>query len=156
MSAYFDVDYLKMMGSVPGAVIDEFEAANPDRLDKMIAAISRLIDSHLFKRYATPFREPVPESVKFHGAQILSHQLRVVIGFDPGSAQDDQIIQARKDAFAWLASAANAREGLVELPLREPDPNKPDASGVSRRKARGFSYGSPMAWHLEQRDRRRG
>ena len=154
MSAYFDVDYLKAMGSVPAAVLDEFEVANPGRIIKIITAVSRLIDSHLFKRYATPFSDPVPEAVKFHGAAIVSHQLRVIIGFDPGSSQDAEIIQARKDAFTWLASAANAREGLVELPLREPDPGKKDASGVARRKARGFSYPDAMAWHLDQRSRR--
>jgi phage gp36-like protein len=153
MAAYFDVDYLRMMGSVPGAVLDEFETANPGRLDGMIAAVSRLIDSYLFKRYATPFSDPVPEAVKFHGTQILSHQLRVVIGFDPGSKQDDQIVQARADAFAWLEKAANARDGLVELPLREPEAGKKDAAGVSRRKARAFSFASAIGWHRAQKDR---
>ena len=117
MSAYFDVDYLKTMGSVPAAVLDEFEDQHAGRLAKMIESVSRLMDSYLMKRYATPFSEP-PETVKLHGTSILSHQLRVLIGFDPGSAQDEQIIQARKDAFAWLESAANAKDGLVELPLR--------------------------------------
>lgn len=154
MSGYFDVDYFRMMGSVPAAVLDAFEAENPGRLAKMIVAISRLMDSHIMKRHATPIAEPVPEVVKFHGAQILSHQLRVIIGFDPGSKQDEQIVDARNAAFAWLEQIANARDGLAELPLREPDAGKPDASGVSRRKATAFSYGSAMGWHRAQRERR--
>lgn len=153
MTGYFDVDYLRMMGSVPGAVLDEFEEANPGRLAKMIVAISRLIDSYLFKRYATPFAEPVPEVVKFHATQILSHQLRVIIGFDPGSRQDEQIVDARNAAFAWLESAANARDGLVELPLREPAPGERDVGGVARRKARAFSYRRPIDWHRAQKGR---
>lgn len=153
MAGYFDVDYLGMMGSVPGAVLTDFETSNPGRLAAMTVAISRLMDSYLFKRYATPFADPVPEVVKFHGTQIMSHQLRVIIGFDPGSAQDDQIVKARDAAFAWLEQAANSRDGLVELPLREPDPGKADATGVSRHKARAFSYRSAIDWHREQKGR---
>jgi phage gp36-like protein len=153
MAGYFDVSYLGMMGSIPASVLAEFEAANPGRVAAMIVAISRLMDSYLFKRYATPFVAPVPEAVKFHGTQILSHQLRVIIGFDPGSAQDEQIVDARKAAFAWLEQAANSRDGLVELPLREPDPGKADAAGVSRHKARAFSYRSAIDWHREQKGR---
>lgn len=154
MAAYFDVEYLRTMGSVPGAVLAEFEEANPGRLAKMIEAISRLMDSYLFKRYATPFAEPVPEAVKFHGTQILSHQLRITIGFDPGSRQDEEIVNARVAAFAWLEAAANSRDGLVELPKREPVPGNPDAPGVARRKARAFSYLSPIDWHRAQKARR--
>lgn len=153
MAAYFDVEYLRNMGSVPGAELDAFEVSYPNRLDALIEAVSRLMDSYLFKRYATPFKEPVPEVVKFHGTAILSHQLRVIIGFDPGSKQDEQIIQARTDAFAWLEKAANARDGLVELPLREPEPGKGDVSGVSRRKARAFSFASAIDWHRARRGR---
>ena len=153
MAGYFDVGYLGMMGSVPAAVLAEFETANPGRLEAMAEAISRVMDSYLMKRYATPFAEPVPEVVKFHGTQIMSHQLRVVIGFDPGSVQDEQIVKARDAAFAWLEQAANARDGLVELPLREPAPGKGDVSGVSRRRARAFSYPTAMGWHRGQKDR---
>lgn len=153
MTAYFDVDYLSTMGSVPAATLADFEEANPGRLAKMIEAISRLMDSYLFKRYATPFANP-PEVLKYHGAQILSYQLRITIGFDPGSQQDEQIINARNAAFAWLESAANARDGLVELPLREPAPGERDTSGVSRRKARAFSYGAAIDWHRAQKGRR--
>lgn len=153
MAGYFDVDYLKAMGSVPDDVLDEFDAAHPDRIDEMIVAVSRLIDSYLFKRYATPFSSP-PEVVKLHGTAILSHQLRLKIGFDPGSQQDAQIVQARNDAFTWLQAAADAKEGLVELPIREPDAGKKDVAGVARRKARAFSYPNAMAWHRAQRDRR--
>ena len=150
---YFDFDYLSTMGSVPGPVLSEFDDNSPGRLSKMIVAVSRLMDSYLFKRYATPFKDPVPEVVKFHGTQILSHQLRVIIGFDPGSRQDEEIVNARNAAFAWLEQAANARDGLVELPLREPDAGKADAAGVSRRRARAFSYRSAIDWHRSQKER---
>lgn len=154
MAGYIDVDYLRAIGSVPGALLTELEVNEPGRLEAMIAAVSRLVDSRLFKRYATPFKEPVPEAIKFAVAQIVSHQVRVVIGFDPSSEQDAQIVKARDDAFAWLTEAANASEGLVELPLREPDPGKADEAGVSRRKARAFSYRSAIDWHRAQRERR--
>lgn len=153
MSGYFDVEYLSMMGSVPGAELDAFEEKYPGRLERLILAISRLMDSYLFKRHATPFAEPVPEVVKFHGAQILSHQLRIIIGFDPGSAQDDRIVKAYDAAMTWLESAANSKDGLVGLPLREPEPGQLDESAVRRRKARAFSYPSAMDWHRAQRGR---
>lgn len=153
MAGYFDAAYFRNMGSVPGALLDTFEVDYPGRLDAMIEAVSRLIDSYLFKRYATPFAS-VPEVVKFHGCAILSHQVRIVIGFDPGSAQDQQIIAARDAAVAWLEQAANARDGLVELPLREPDAGKQDVTGLARRKARAFSFANAIDWHRAQKDRR--
>jgi len=153
MAGYWDVDYLRTMGSVPGPVLAEFDEANPGRLLAIIESISRLMDSYLFKRYATPFAAPYPEVVKFHGTQIMSYQLRIIIGFDPGSQQDDQIVKARDAAFAWLEQAANARDGLVELPKREPDPGKQDTSGVARRKARAFSFASAIDWHRARKER---
>lgn len=153
MTGYFDEEYFRNMGSVPGAVLDGFIAEYPGRLEKLTVAISRLMDSYLFKRHATPFAEPVPEVVKFHGTQILSHQLRIIIGFDPGSRQDEEIVNARNAAFTWLEAGANSKDGLVELPKREPEAGRKDETGVSRRKARGFSYASPMGWHRAQKDR---
>ena len=153
MAGYFDVDYLRTMGSVPDSVLTDFDEANPGRLLAIIESISRLMDSYLFKRYATPFQDPVPEIVKFHGAQIMSHQLRLIIGFDPGSRQDEEIVNARNAAFTWLEQAANARDGLVELPLREPEAGKQDVSGVGRKKVRAFSYLSAIDWHRAQKDR---
>ena len=151
--AYFDLEYLRNMGSVPGAELDAFETANTGRLELLIEAVCRLMDSYLFKRYATPFVDPVPEVVKFRVTQILSHQLRVIIGFDPGSQQDEQIINARTEAFEWLKDAVNSKDGLVELPLREPADGKTDTAGVARRKARAFSYDRPIDWHRARRCR---
>ena len=153
-TGYFDAEYMRTMGSVPAAVLDDWSAENPGRLEALIFAISRLMDSYLFKRYATPFDAPVPEVIKFRGTQILSHQLRVIIGFDPGSRQDEQIILAKDDAFMWLTNAAKpGGDAIVGLPLREPADGKKDVTGVARRKARAFSYERAIDWHRERRGR---
>ena len=153
MTAYVDLDYMKAMGSIPSSLLDELEANEPDTFSSMSEAVSRLVDSKLLKRYATPFEEPVPESIKLAVAQILSLQIRIRIGFDPGSMQDEQIVKARDDAMTWLEQAANAKDGLVELPLREPDEGQKDATGVARRKSRAFSYRNAMDWHQAQKRR---
>jgi phage gp36-like protein len=152
--AYVDIAYFRVMGSIPDAELDDFVDKHPGRFEAMSEAVSRLIDSYLFKRYATPFKDPVPEAVKFHAAQILSYQIRIFIGFDPSSQQDGEIVKARDEAIEWLSKAANARDGLVELPLREPEPGKQDEDGVSRRRARAFSFRSPIDWHRTMRGRR--
>ena len=154
MAGYIDVAYLKSMGSLPSTFIDELlptDPSDPNVVETTIEGVSRYMDSFLLKRYATPFQEPVPISVKFHCAQIVSHQLRIKVGFDPNSQQDEQIIRLRDEAFDWLKMAASASEGLVELPLREPDPGEKDATGVAHQKTQTFSYHNTINWHRAQK-----
>lgn len=156
MARYIDLEYLKLVGNVPPAVLDECEEQTPGRIDKVIEAVCRFVDGRLAKRYSTPFGEPVPEAIKMAVAAIVSHHLRVQIGFDPGSQQDQLIVDAKNEAFAYLKEAADSKEGLVELPLREPPPGQKDAGGVRRGGPLGRSDASPYDWTDRQRARVRG
>ncbi|MBN9162056.1 MAG: hypothetical protein BGO98_29545 [Myxococcales bacterium 68-20] len=157
MTQYVDRDYLKIVGNVPPEVLDQFEAQYPGRIDAVIEAVCRVVDGRLAKRYATPFehtaKKPAPEAIRMHVAALVSHQLRIMIGFDPGSQQDQLLVAAKDEAWAYIKEAADSKEGLVELPLREPLPGEKDKSGVKKGGPLSSSNASPYAWADQQRQR---
>lgn len=146
--AYVDVDYVKAVGSMPAADIDALEALYPGTFDTVATAVSRLFDGSLCKRYSAPFSTPFPEALKWNVAQVVVATLWQKRGYNPGSAQDEIIQQNKADALAWLKEAANAKDGLVELPLREDT----TAEGVSKPGPLGYSEVSPYAWTDIQRE----
>lgn len=143
MSAYVDMAYVKLVGSMPAADIDAVETMYPGTFVGLASAVSRLFDSRLAKRYAAPFAASVPEAVKLNVAFVVVAHLWKKRGFNPGSAQDELIEKDRLEALAWLKEAADSKEGLVELPLRE---DLPSGDGVERGGPLGYSETSPYKW----------
>ena len=151
---YVDLEYLKNVGTYEPDSLDDFNERYPGRVDAIIESISRIFDARLSKRYAVPFEAPYPEAVKFHIAQIVCHQVRLQRGSNLGSEQDSDLVKAKDDAWAWVREAADAKDGLVELPLRE-DPAAAQ-SAVKRSGALGRSDASPYAAAERLRARGRG
>jgi hypothetical protein len=144
MSAYVDIDFVKLVGSMPAADIDALEALMPGTFVGIAESVSRVFDARLFKRYAVPFEDgKVPESIKWHVAHVVLAALWQKRGYNPGSAQDEIIQTNKNDAFAWLKEAADSKDGLVELPKRA---DAPGLEGVSRGGPRAYSEQSPYAW----------
>jgi hypothetical protein len=50
--------------------------------------------------------------------------------------------KAKDDALAWLKEAADAKDGLIDLPLRADT----TASGISRGGPLAYTETSPYAW----------
>ena len=163
--AYIDEGYLKVNGAMSADDLgylsthatNIFGEAWATALPKVLVAVTRIFDAKLAKRYATPFGlddagafdlSRVPEAVKLAVCDVVVYRLFAKRGFNPGSAQDeDAIIGARDRALAWLAEAADAEKGFVELPRRS---NPTDESAVARAKPKFFSEASPYKWTERQ------
>jgi hypothetical protein len=99
------------------------------------------IESRLRKRYDIPFSSPFPEAACRWLTKITTLTCYEKRGFNPGSEQDREgIIGAAATAETQITEAADAKEGLFELPLRE---EEPDVSGVTKGFPLGYSEQSP-------------
>ena len=152
--AYIDIAYLGLVGTIPHDEITQYSANNPGVVDAICESVSRMFDARLHKRYATPFQEPYPEVLRFHVAQVVSFQLAIKIGFEPGSAKDEQIKAMRDEALAWLKEAADSQAGTVELPPIE-TPVTGDGTAVSRSRPHAYSESTPYQWARLQAQRAR-
>lgn len=148
--AYVDIDYVKLVGSMPAADIDAVEALFPGTFEGVANAVSRVFDGKLAKRYAAPFVDPVPEAIRWHVAKVVTYELWVKRGFNPqGSVAE----QERNESLAWLKEAADGKDGLIELPRRE---DEPGSSGVTKGGPLGYSEPSPYDWVDAQAEAIRG
>lgn len=142
MVAYIDIGYVRENGILDPVDIDAFEALYPGRIDKLCATWSRMADSVLAKRYATPFALPVPEALKLAVCRLVTVQIAKQRGPVPGA---DWSLFEKEEAAAntYLRETADAEKGLVELPLRE---LVADAEGVSKGGPYGYSESDPYEW----------
>lgn len=108
------------------------------------------IESRLRKRYDIPFSQPFPEAACRWLAKITTLSCYEKRGFNPGSEQDKEgIIASATTAEAEISEAADAKDGLFELPLRE---ETPDVSGVTKGFPLGYSEASPYVAFDRQLD----
>ena len=152
--AYVDLDYIRDHGTMDPESVDAFEASSPGVIDKLAESVSKIFDAKLRKRYAAPFKEPYPEALRYHVAQFVCFQIWIRRGFNPGSEQDALLTRMRDEAYEWLQEAADSKDGLIELPLRETDP--PEGKAIVRSGPIGRSDASPYEWTDRQRARIRG
>lgn len=149
MPGYVDAAYVKLVSSMPGEDVDALEVLYPGVVDAIALSVSRMFDSRLAKRYAAPFEAPYPEALKWNVAAVVAAALWKKRGYNPGSAQDTLIQTDKEEALAWLKEAADSKDGLVELPLRE---DKPRTEGVTKAFPLSYSEASPYTWTDRQRD----
>lgn len=119
MSSYATIDQVKTFGVMPAEDVDDLEARYPGVVAANVTGISGQFDASLVKRYAAPFVAPYPDSLIFNVVQVVVLRLYLKRGFNPSSAQDAQIIKLADAAMAWLRDAADSKDGLVELPIRQ-------------------------------------
>jgi hypothetical protein len=104
---------------MPPTDVDAVEAAYPGYIEQKLASVGSLqIDAPLRKRYAAPFAQPYPEAVREWLHRIVTPYVYLRRGVDPN---DQQYIDIREDgvrAMAEIKDAAEAQNGLYDLPLR--------------------------------------
>ena len=149
---YVDIEYVALLGNVPSSQLYAYEESNPGTFLAIATAVSRMFDQRLSKRYKVPFDlvNP-PEALRFHIAQVVSFQIWLKMGFNPGSLQDEALQTAKTEALDWLKEAADSKDGTIELPLRDADPAPPQ-SAIARGYPLSYSEASPFAWVSRQRD----
>jgi Protein of unknown function (DUF1320) len=145
---YVDRLYLSALALIPPG---DYADVADEHLAQIIRAHQDMVDSMLLKRYAVPFKEPVPPSIKYHLSALVFDHLRGVIGDVPSTATD-RITLAANQARDYLRLAADSVTGLVELPLRQVE-GGPGKSGISRGGLKAITHRTP--WDYQRSRRRR-
>ena len=148
---YLTVERFRALTTMPSVKIDRLEALAPGWLASKLTARSRWIDARLAKRYAVPFVAPVPEAVEDWLARIVTLQAHLRHGVDQLDEQFQEIKTDATSAETEVKEAAEATDGLFDLPLRA------DTTGSAITKGAPYIYSekSPTVWTRMQRDRGR-
>lgn len=149
MTAYLTLDEFKTRTVMPSEDVDALEAAYAGFIASKLSEHSSRIDARLRKRYVVPFASPTPEIVLSWVERLTTKDAYLKRGFNPSSEQDAEIIARAKAAEDEIKEAADANEGLFDLPLRE---DVPGTSGVSQGGPFGYSEQSPYTWMRKQRE----
>ncbi len=149
MAAYVDLDYVKLVGSMPPADVDAVDALFPGSFAAIALSVSRMFDARLHKRYVTPFENDVPEALRWHVAAVVVAELWRKRGYNPGNALDETIERRRQEALEWLKEAADSKDGLAELPTRD---TGADEAAVTKGGPYGYSEQSPYVAFDQQAD----
>jgi len=140
--SYLDLAEYKKYSVLPAVDISDVETIQAGWVDRKLRAISRSIDARLRKRYAVPFSYPYPDAICDWVARIMDPQLLKKRGVD---ATDEQFISIAEDAKAALEEikeAANAEEGLFDLPVDD----TADGSAITKGGPLAYSETSPYVW----------
>jgi hypothetical protein len=135
----------------PPEYIAQCELMAPRWLAAQLEYWSGWIDARLKKRYAAPFAAApdTPPVVLGWLARIVDRELYLKRGINPDDAQTDDIKTRAEEARAEVKEAADAKDGLFELPLRA---SEPTATGITRGGPLMLSEVSPYTWSEVQRD----
>jgi hypothetical protein len=95
----------------------------------------------------------VPEIVLSWLVRISTLDAYLRRGFDPSSRQDAEIVKAAEAARAEVKEAADAQDGLWDLPLRQ---DAPGTSGITAGGPLGYAEASPYDWTDRQIEAVRG
>jgi phage gp36-like protein len=127
------------------------ESLRPGHLMRLAASVSAEVDVRLGKRYARPIPNP-PEIVKTWCAALMTPRAFRALGTNPSDAQQQDITAAQVTALQELKEAADAANGLFDLPLSAAD----SKSGIKEPATLACSEQSPYTWRHKQGDAVRG
>lgn len=139
---------LKALLIAPSAYVDEIESLEPGWVAGQLEFLSRWIDARLRKRYAAPFAEPYPVVLQGWLAALMDPLIYQKRGIDPTDLQLTTIVERRDNALLEIKEAADAVDGLFDLPLR----NDTTATGIAKGAPLGYSEVSPYSWSHNQRE----
>lgn len=145
--AYHDLASFQLASLMPASFIDEIELRTPGWIDNRLLIGSAYLNSRLLKRYDAPFAAPYPIAVCDWLAKIVTMECWL----KRGVASTDEEFQEYKlqatTAIAEIREAADAKDGLFDLPLRADT----DASAITQGFPRAYSEQSPYVWADIQR-----
>ena len=153
MTAALTLAQFKARTVMPTADVDELDTQYPDFWAAQIALAQAWVDGKLKKRYAVPFASPAPEIYLGWLTALVTFAGYQRRGWNPAGAENQLVIDAAKAAKDEVKEAADSRDGLFELPLRE---SEPATSGVVAGGPLGYSEQSPWDWTDRQTEAVRG
>lgn len=149
-SSYLDVAGFRARSVMPGPDTDQLEITDPGFLNTCLEDWSDYINARLRKRYAVPFASPPPPIVLRWLVRLVTRDAYAKRGFNPSAPSDkDSILDAATRAEAELKEAADSKDGLFDLPLRD---DAQGQSGVVAGGPLGYSEQSPYVWADRQRE----
>lgn len=149
MAAYLNLNDFKARTIMPATDVDDLETIAAGWVDLQLEQCSRWIDSRLRKRYAAPFDVGTcPEIVKSWLTRLVTLRAYLRRGVDATDGQLDLIREDAAAALEEIKEAANAVDGLFDLPLKDSDP----ATGVTLGAPFGYSEPDPYTWLDVQRE----
>lgn len=139
---------------MPEPDVQVIEGLESGWTQRQIDRIGAMIDTRCIKRYAVPFggtpdpglaplRSDVPMIIEEWITAILTLRAYAKRGFNPSSGDtwfEETIVGPAKQAMADIKEAADSKDGLFELPLKESTAN---AGGVSKAGILAYTETSP-------------
>lgn len=152
--SYLTVAEFRTRTTMPGEDVDQLEVMQPGYLLSQLTTGTAHINAKLRKRYAAPFASPVPEAVLDWLTRKTTPRAYAKRGFNPSSDPSfvQLVIEDAKIAETEIDAAADAVDGLYDLPLRQDT----TASGIAKGSPLGYSEQSPYAWQTLQQTAGRG
>lgn len=147
--SYVTTEEFAAMSSMPASHVEDLNCQAPLYLDNLLAEISSRIDAKLRKRYAVPFKAPVPAIVKGWVVRIATPRAYIRIGVNPSDEQFQLLQSDAEEAWKEVGEAADATDGLFDLPLRADT----SQSGISTAATLAYSEASPYTAFDVQRRR---
>lgn len=127
---------------MPSPDVDHVEAVAPGFIVKRLAIEEGRINARLRKRYLAPFATPVPDAVLGWLTDIVTEPVYRKRGFDPNDPQAEEYAKDAQRARDEVLEAANAEEGLFDLPLRQDT----TATGIADGKNECLGYSEASPW----------
>jgi hypothetical protein len=142
--AYLDVAGFRTKSTIPTELVDKLEAKRPGFLTWQLEYHSRKsVDGRLAKRYAAPFDETDPPAhVVGWLVDLVTEMAYEAAGAPPNNPQATPWVARAELARTEIKEAADAKDGLFELPLRDDT----TATGVTRGFPLAYNETSPYVW----------
>lgn len=117
--AYITVAEFEKLTSMSSVHVKTLKSNHLDFLHLVLEQASNIIDTMLFKRYAVPFKEPLPV-VKMWTAQLATaHAIKKLVVDTNNAPYLELFNTAAEEVKAMLMQVADAENGMFELPMRE-------------------------------------
>lgn len=142
MSTYLTLADFRALSLMPSNDVDELEARAPGFILAQCEVASADIDARLRKRYAAPFEAPYPVKVKAWCARLVTRVAYMKRGVDPTDPQFSAYVADAETAMAEIKEAADAKDGLFDLPLRADT----TSTGLRAPAPLGYTEASPYVW----------
>src|SRR5262249_50842781 len=126
----------------------EVDTVSPGWVQSQLDYLSNYVDTRLRKRYVVPFVAPIPPVIEGWITRLLTLRVLLRRGIDPTDAQFAQLLKDHDAADSELKEAADATNGLFDLPLRADN----TSSAISQGGVLAYSEQSPYVGYDIQRD----